>query len=299
MNPRSRDAPHMEKQTERVAIVCESTACLPPGLVQRYRIGVLPIPFVFGIETCLDGVDLTAEQFYEKLALGRTPPATSPPSPGEYVQAWRAAAHDAGGADAVVAVTVDSKISTLQRSAQQAEELAEQALRGTRVVVVDSRSAGMGQGFVALAAARAAAACLPLEQVVAAECISRRVRLVVTLDTLEYQARASRIPQVAAILGGVLAIKPIIQIAGGDIRPVARVRTRRRAIEPVFEQMRQHVPEGQRTRGRAARMRSCRGGRSGGTCARQLRLRGGLYYRVHAGDGRLLRARVAWVGLLW
>jgi len=66
MNPRSRDPTPMEKLTERVAIVRESTACLPPELVQRYRIGVLPIPFVFGTQTYLDGVDLTAEQFYEK-----------------------------------------------------------------------------------------------------------------------------------------------------------------------------------------------------------------------------------------
>jgi DegV family protein with EDD domain len=232
------------ERTRQTAVVCESTCCLPPELVERYRIGILPIPFVFGTETFLDGVDLTADQFYAKLAASRTPPKTSPPSPGEYLQAWRQAARDAS---TVVAVTVDSKISTLQRSARLAEELAADALPGTRVMVVDSLSAGMGQGFVALAAARAAADGASAEQVVAvAERLSVQVQMVVTLDTLDYLARASRIPQAAAIVGGVLAIKPIIQIAGGDIHPLARVRTRRRSIDALFDIVRRQVPEGAR-----------------------------------------------------
>jgi DegV family protein with EDD domain len=213
-------------------------------LVEHYGIGVIPIPFVFGAETFLDGVDLTAEQFYDKLASTRMPPKTSPPSPGEYLKAWQEATRDV---DAVVAVTVDSKISTLQRSARLAVELASEMLPGIRVTLVDSLSAGMGQGFVVLAAARVAAAGERYEHVVrAAESVSARVQMVVTLDTLEYLARASRIPQVAAIMGGVLAVKPIIQIVGGDIRPVARVRTRGRSIEALFEQLRQRVPPGAR-----------------------------------------------------
>jgi DegV family protein with EDD domain len=212
--------------------------------VERYGIGVIPIPFAFGTQTFLDGVDLTAEQFYGKLASTRMPPKTSPPSPGEYLKAWQEAA---GGLDAVVAVTVDSKISTLQRSARLAVELAPETMPRVRVALVDSLSAGMGQGFVVLGAARAAAAGERIEHVVrAAESVSERMQMIVTLDTLEYLARASRIPQVAAILGGVLAVKPIIQIAGGDIHPLARVRTRRRSIEALFEQLRQRVPPGAR-----------------------------------------------------
>jgi DegV family protein with EDD domain len=116
-------------------------------------------------------------------------------------------------------------------------------LPGVSVAVVDSLSAGMGQGFVALAAARAVTEGASFTEAVArAEDVSRRVRLFVTLDTLDYLAKASRIPQVAAFLGGVLTIKPIIQISGGDIRPVARVRSRRRSIEALFEQVRASIP---------------------------------------------------------
>ena len=197
---------------------------------------------MIGDTTYRDGVDMTHAQFYETLVATRTPPKTSPPSPGEYLEAWRVASRRGAG---VISVTVDSKISTLQRSARLAADLAPDALPGVQVAVVDSLSAGMGQGFVALAAARAIEEGRTFaEAVTRAESVSRRVRMLVTLDTLDYLAKASRIPQVAAFLGGVLAIKPIIEIAGGDIHPVARVRTRRRSIETLLELMREAIPRG-------------------------------------------------------
>lgn len=227
-----------------VAVVCESTACLPPDLLRRYDVGVVPIPFVFGTETFLDGVNISPSEFYARLEATRTPPKTSPPTPGAYLDAWRQAAD--GGRD-VISVTVASTVSTLQRSALLARDLAPDALAGAAVTVVDSRSAGMGQGFVALAAARAAEAGQPLDAAVAAaERVAARLKMFVTLDTLEYLARASRIPRVAALVGGLIAIKPIIDFSGGDVRPVARVRTRRRSVEELFAMMRRDVPEGAR-----------------------------------------------------
>lgn len=233
-----------QQQTAQVAIVCESTCCLPDELIQKYKIGIIPIPFVFGTETFLDGVDISPAQFYEKLLATKTPPKTSPPSPGEYICTWRTATEHA---TSVVSVTVDSKVSTMQRSALLAQEMAPELLPDVPVVVVDSLSAAMGQGFVALAAARAAASGATLDEVVrAATEVSMRVKMIVTLDTLDYLAKASRIPQVAAFLGGVLAIKPIIQISGGDIVPLARVRTRRRSIDALLERMEAMVKPGDR-----------------------------------------------------
>lgn len=228
----------------RIAVMCESTACLPAELVARYRIAIIPIPFVFGDETFLDGVNITPREFYAKLNATQTFPQTSPPSPGEYMQAWQRLAQQA---EAVVLVTASGKITSFYRSTRLAQEMAARDLPGTRVVVVDSGSAAMGQGFVALAAARAAAAGQPLDQVVAAaEAVCQRVRMIVTLDTLEYLARASRIPQVAAFVGSVLAIKPILLFAAGDVTQLARVRTRRRSVEELVDQMRQRVPAGAR-----------------------------------------------------
>jgi DegV family protein with EDD domain len=227
-----------------VAIACESTCCLPPALVARHAIEVIPIPLVFGTETFLDGVDITPAEFYARLARSSAPPKTSPPAPGEYLRTWqRMAARADGPAPGIVMITADGRVTTFGRSTRLAHELAPEALPGVPVAVVDSYSAGMGQGFVALAAARAAEAGLPLADVVrAAERVRDRVRMIVMLDTLEYLARASRIPQVAAWVGGALAIKPVVLFAGGEIRTLARVRTRRRAVAALLDQVARLVP---------------------------------------------------------
>jgi DegV family protein with EDD domain len=218
----------------RIAIMCESTACLPAELIERYRIATIPIPFVFGDETFLDGVNITPREFYTKVQTTHTFPQTSPQQL-------------ARSADAVVLVTASGKITSFYRSTRLAQDLAVRDLPGARVAVVDSGSAAMGQGFVALAAARAATAGQSLEQVVAAaESVRARVQMIVTLDTLDYLARASRIPQVAAFVGGVLAIKPILLFADGEVSQLARVRTRRRSLEQLVGQMRLRVPDGAR-----------------------------------------------------
>jgi DegV family protein with EDD domain len=217
---------------------------LPTTLVERYAIDVVPIPYVFGEETFLDGVTITPREFYAKLEAASVFPQTSPPSPGEYLQAWRDIAQRA---DAVVLVSAAGKITSFSRSTRLAQQMAADALPDLRVEVVDSGSAAMGQGFVTLAAARAATAGEPLERVVAAANeVSQRVQMIVTLDTLDYLARASRIPQVAAFVGGLLSIKPVVQLSGGDIRLLARVRTRRRSIDELFERVRQAIPRGAR-----------------------------------------------------
>ena len=238
------DAATTAAYTRQVAVVAESTCCLPPELIRRYDIGIVPIPFVFGQETFLDGVDITPAQFYQRLTRDKMPPKTSPPSPGEYLAAWSSAAN---GEHGVVLVTVADTISTLQRSALLARDMAPEQLPGTAVVVVDSGSAAMAQGFVTLAAARAAAEGQALAAVVAAaEAMAARVRMIVTLDTLEYLSRASRIPQVAALVGGLLAIKPVVELSHGEIHLLARVRTRRRSIDELCPQVRRAIPQGAR-----------------------------------------------------
>jgi DegV family protein with EDD domain len=238
--PGAANAPNGEQRpTSRIAVVCESTACLPSALTQRYHITTMPIPFVFGDETFLDGVNITPREFYSRLEASRIPPRTSPPSPGEYLSLWTTLA---GNDCSVLLVTASGTITSFNRSTRLAQELSREALPHTRVAIVDSGSAAMGQGFVTLAAARAAAAGADLAgAVAAAESVRDRVEMIVTLDTLVYLARASRIPQVAAWVGGVLAIKPVILFARGDVVQLARVRTRRRSVEQLLVEMQRRV----------------------------------------------------------
>lgn len=228
----------------RVAIVTESTCCLPPDVAQRHGIEILPIPYSLGEAEYRDGVDLTRAQFYELLRTTHAVMRTSPPSPGEYLQAWRHA--DERGED-ILTISVDGSISTMSRSTRLALQLAPSALPQARIQIVDSHSAGMGQGFVALAAARLAATGAPLSAVVAeAQRVASRAQLVVALDTLDYLARSSRIPQVAAIIGGMLSIRPVFAMGASGLHVLARPRTRSRSIARVLEHLRASVPAGAR-----------------------------------------------------
>jgi DegV family protein with EDD domain len=129
-------------------------------------------------------------------------------------------------------VTVAGRIGTFERSARLAASLAEERVPGLEIHILDSGSAAMGQGFVTLAAARAADRGTTLEGVIAeARRVSTTVQLVVALDTLRYLARTSRIPQVASIVSSVLDLKPIIRLIAGDVESVARVRSRSRSLD--------------------------------------------------------------------
>jgi DegV family protein with EDD domain len=213
--------------------VCESTACLTPELIECYRITVVPVPFVLGATAFRDGVDLAPEAFYERLARSSELPKTSPPEPGAYIEAFEAAGSDLSG---ILVVTVAGRIGTFERSAKLARSLAAERLPATRVVILDSGSAAMGQGFVALAAARAADQGLDLEAVCVAACaVANQVNLVVALDTVQYLARTSRIPQVASIVSSILDLKPIFRVAQGEVLTLARPRSRRRSLDKLVE----------------------------------------------------------------
>jgi DegV family protein with EDD domain len=206
---------------------------LPVELVERYAITIVPVPFVIDGMTFHDGVDISPEAFYEKLATSSGLPKTSPPEPGAYLDAWRSAGGDCRG---ILVVTVAGRIGTFERSVRAAESLAHERLPDLDVKVLDSGSAAMGQGFVALAAARAALQGMNLDGVYReAAAVARRVNLVVALDTLRYLARTSRIPQIASIVSSLLDLKPIIRLVDGEVQPLARVRSRQRSLERLVE----------------------------------------------------------------
>jgi DegV family protein with EDD domain len=191
------------------------------------------VPFVFGSTTFRDGVDISADSFYERLQGSSEVPRTSPPEPGAYLDAWQAAGEGCSG---ILQVTVAGRIGTFERSARLAASLAKERMPGVRIQILDSGSAAMGQGFVALAAARAAGRGLDLEDIVAeARAVSARVQLVVALDTLHYLARTSRIPQIASLVSSVLDLKPIIRLVDGQVESVARVRSRARSLDRLVE----------------------------------------------------------------
>lgn len=216
-----------------VAIVTDSTACVPPEVAERYGIQVVPLNLIFGGRTFVDSLTTDTSEFYELLRRSDERPTTAAPSPGMFLPAIASACV---GADAVLCITVSKQFSAMYDSARHAIELAKAEAPHTDIRLLDSRNAAMAQGFVVLEAARAAAAGASIEQVVArAEEMTTQVALLAMLDTLTYLARGGRVPRVAAWAAGMLQVKPIVRFSASEIKLVARTRTRARALKTMAE----------------------------------------------------------------
>ncbi|MPZ66820.1 MAG: DegV family EDD domain-containing protein [Pseudonocardiaceae bacterium] len=212
-----------------VAVVTDSTAYLPAGLADRSGIRVIPIHVTVDGRSSLDGVDLGATDLVA--ALGRRAAVhTAGPTPGELAAAYREVL--ATGVDAVVSVHLSRALS----STWEAARLAAEQVDPGRIRVVDSRSAGMGLGFAALAACAAAAeGAAPTAVYRAAECVAARTRTFFSVDTLEHLRRGGRISSATALLGTALAVKPLLHVADGRIVALEKVRTASRARARLVE----------------------------------------------------------------
>lgn len=219
----------------RVGIVTDSTACIPGELAARHEIEVIPLYLVFGDTTYQDGMTAQAAEFYRTLRAAQQPPTTAAPSPGAYAEAILRAGSEA---EAVLCITVSRQFSAMYDAASQGAALAREQAPRRDVRVLDSDAAAMAQGFVALEAARAAGEGAEIEQVMAqAQAAMPRVQLLVTLDTLTYLARSGRVPRALVWAASPLQLKPIVRFQRGAYRPVALVRTMRRATERLFQEL--------------------------------------------------------------
>ena len=214
-----------------VGIVADTTACLPAELAERYGIEVVPLQLMVDGRAYLDGVDITPAEFYGMLPRARSLPTTSPSSPGTYIEAFRRMAQRSSS---IVCITVSKALSAMFDSARSAAETAMGMSSGLTIEVVDSGTAAGADGWIVLAAARAAAAGGTHKQVVEAACSMKpRVHLIAVIDTLNYLAKGGRVPQVAAWASSVLQIKPVIRVVpeGGEVKLVSRPRTKCRAVD--------------------------------------------------------------------
>lgn len=217
-----------------VRIVTDSSADLAPAEVERLGIEVVPLSIRFGADEYTDGVDLSVEQFYEKLASSAELPETSAPAPGAFEAAFRRQAD--AGADAVVCINLSSGLSATLQSAQTAATAAEDL----DVRTVDSRSITSGLGTQVTLAAEAAAGGASAEEVVAlVEDLARRTHVFGALDTLDNLKKGGRIGGAQALVGSLLSIKPLLDISSGEVEEAGKARTRRKALEwlrdKVFE----------------------------------------------------------------
>ncbi len=208
-----------------VKIVTDSAADLEPALAAELDVRVVPLTIRFGDEEYTDGVELSPEEFYAKMAATDVFPATAAPAPG----AFEAAIRDAGSdGDPVVVINISSDLSATMQSAENAARAVGDDLD---VRIVDSKSITGTQGLKVIRAARAAADGASADDIVAlVEDLRTRSRVYGALSTLDNLKKGGRIGGAQAMLGSVLSIKPIIDISTGSVTEAGKVRTRRKSL---------------------------------------------------------------------
>lgn len=226
-----------------VAVVTDTTACIPQEMVKEYGIELVPIEVIFNDSVYRDGIDITPAEFYAKLRQSEKLPTTSGSLPGPYLEAYRRASQRADG---IVCITESSKFSGMFNSARLAVGMVKEELPGVAVEVLECSSAAAGQGLVALAAARAAASGKNLAEVVGVvKELMHRVHLFASLDTLHYLVKGGRVPQAAALVNSILGIKPVFSVNGGEAHTVALPRSTKSAMKRVLKLMMKKVGKGQ------------------------------------------------------
>lgn len=224
------------KVREGVKIVTDSTADLPKEIADELGIIVVPCNIIFGDEVYRDGIDLSRKEFYQKLVSSKIMPTTSQPSAEQFKEVYRDLA---GECEGIVSIHLAEELSGTLNSAH----LAVQDLPNLNIAIIDSRSASMGLGLLSMVATKATREGHSLEEIVrlAKERILR-LRVFAILDTLEYVGRAGGIGKVSAFLGTLFRLKPIVQLLDGELLPVERVRTKKKALARLVEMVGEMAP---------------------------------------------------------
>lgn len=219
-----------------VRIVTDSVADIPRGLARELGIVVVPLVLRFGDDSFRDGVDIDNDAFYAKLASSPAFPASSAPPPAAFARVFDDAA---AAGDRVLVVTLSAKLSGTHAAALQGRSL---AVDPDRVEVMDSGHAAIAEGYVAMAAARAAREGATLAEArEAARAVAARVGLIAAFDTLEFLRRGGRIGAAASLLGSLLRINPLIVLRDGLVHPAGRTRSRAKAVDELEAFARRHA----------------------------------------------------------
>lgn len=221
-----------------IRIVTDSTSYIPAEIIKAHNLVVVPLKVQFGRETYDEITGISNRDFFQRLTTTNDFPTTSQPSAGEFLNTYQGILSQDPQAEIIV-LTISSKLSGTYSSARTAaEELPE-----AQITVFDSRSAAMGLGLMAISAAKLATKGQPLAQIVSRlEQMRRDTTIVLVVDTLEYLKRGGRIGAATAFLGTLLDTKPILAILDGEIQPLDRVRTKKKAIFRLFTELRNKLP---------------------------------------------------------
>jgi DegV family protein with EDD domain len=220
-----------------IQIVTDSTCDLPREWVEKYQITVIPCFINLEGESYLDGVEITRQEFYQRLPQASPHPTTSAPGPGVFLEAYEKLA--AEGAEGIFSIHVSKTFSNIFNSASIAAE----EMQSIPVRAVDSGNLTLALGLIVLLAARAASAGANFEEVEAViEAAVAHTNAFAKLDTIDYLRRSGRLSAIQHGLISMLDIKPILKMNAG-ISKMEMVRTQKKAVARVQEMALQVAPQ--------------------------------------------------------
>lgn len=211
----------------KIGIVTDSTSDIPAYLAKQHEIYIIPTILVIEGKEYIDGTGITREEFYTRLPSLQTAPTTAAPSIGDFTTAYETLFSQ--GCDYIISIHAASQLTTIINVARQAAQDF-----SNKITCIDSGSLSLGLGFQAIAAAENVDLGLKavLETI---ESTRNQLHVTAALDTMEYLKRSGRVPKAVATLGGMLSIKPLIELLDGEVKPIGAVRTTQQADQRIFE----------------------------------------------------------------
>ena len=220
----------------KLGIVTDSTSDLPQHIIDEHEIEVVPAVLVVDGRAYADGQGISREEYYTRLPDMKQPPTTASPSTGDFAERFQRLFDS--GCDHILSIHAAVELTAIVSVAR----LAAHDFR-ERITVLDSGSLTLGLGFQVLAAVQARLDELSLEGILDAIRSTReRSRVMAALDTMEYLRRSGRVPRTVAALGGLLRIKPIVELLDGEVKPIGAVRTTRQAGGRIYDALREFGP---------------------------------------------------------
>jgi DegV family protein with EDD domain len=220
----------------KLGIVTDSTSDLPADLIQRFGIEVIPTILVIEGKQYADGEGISRNDFYARLPMMKIFPTTAAPSIGEFSACYQKLFN--AGCDHILSIHAASKLTAICDIARQAA-----ADFPNRITVVDSGSLSLGIGFQALAAAEVTESGADTSTALAAiESTRQRLHVFAALDTMDFLRRSGRIPAAITFLGGMLNIRPLVELTDGQLKPVGAVRTTSQADERMAAFLKAGLP---------------------------------------------------------
>ena len=213
----------------KLGIVTDSTSDLPQSLVTAHGLEVVPAILVVDGRSYADGEGLSREEFYTRLPGMKHAPSTAAPSMGEFAQRFQKLL--SAGCEHVLSIHAAHQLTSIVNTARKAAESF-----GERVTVLDSGSLTLGLGFQVLAAVEAAVRGLGLGGILeAVQSVQKRLQVMAALDTMEYLRRSGRVPATVAALGGLLHVRPVVELLDGEVKPLGAVRTARQGSARLLQ----------------------------------------------------------------